>query len=263
VLCATLLPLACWWRYQGQGEVEAHTGELPSPYALARLAHRGRHVADSALAALAYQGHLVFPAPDMVVRTAQPAPANAYERSIWSWLAPGGSSVAEARQLGLSATNSSLMALDRELEAAGLLLPASERRRLNKPPLGAAALLGLFGVIKLVVGLSRDRPVGFLSISLVLLAFVTGIIMHYGAWATGRGTAVLHEIAQRLARQRGRADGAEVVIMAVAVLGVSSLHSLGLSQLAESLTPPSSNGGSGGDGGGSGCGGGGCGGCGS
>ena len=88
--------------------------------------------------------------------------------------------------------------------------------------------------------------------------------MHYGAWATGRGAAVLHDLEQRLARQRGRADGDEVVIMAVALLGVSSLHSLGLSQLAESLTPLSnSDSSSGGDGGGSGCGGGGCGGCGS
>jgi uncharacterized protein (TIGR04222 family) len=264
LLCATLLPLACWWRYRSRGEAEAYTGDLPGTYALARLAHRGRHVADSALAALAYRGQISFPAPNMVMRTAQMAPTDAYELSIWRSLDPTGTLLAEAQKWGLSESNVALQALDEKLTTAGLVLPARERRRLNKLPLATAAALGVFGLVKILVGLSRDRPVGFLAISLVSLAFITGIIMHYGAWATGRGAAVLHDIEQRLARQRGRADGAEVVIMAVAVLGVSSLHSLGLSQLAESLTPlSSSDGSSGGDGGGSGCGGGGCGGCGS
>jgi uncharacterized protein (TIGR04222 family) len=263
VLCATLLPLACWWRHRGRGAEQAYVGALPSTYALARLAQRGRRVADSALAALAYEGHISFPAPNVVMRTAQPAPTDAYERSIWSWLAPQGSSVAEAQQLGLSATNSALLALDRELEAADLLLTAPERQRLNTPPLVTAAVLGLVGVIKLVVGLHRDRPVGFLVISLVVLALATGLISHYGAWATSRGAAVLRTLEERLAHQRTLADGPSAVIMTVAVLGVSSLNGLGLSQLASNLTPPSSDGSSGGDGGGSGCGGGGCGGCGS
>jgi uncharacterized protein (TIGR04222 family) len=263
-LGATLLPLACWVRYRGRGPLEAYTSELPSTYALARLAQRGRLVADSALAALSYTGHLVFPAPNKVMRTSQAPPTNAYELSLWSSLDPTGSPLAETRQWGLSASNPALQALDAELLATGLVLPAAERRRLNRLPLATAAALGLFGLVKVLVGLNRDRPVGFLLISLVVLAFATGLIMHYGAWATGRGATVLHSLAERLARQRGRADGSNVVIMAVAVLGVSSLHSLGLGQLAASLAPPaSSDSGSGGDGGGSGCGGGGCGGCGS
>lgn len=263
-LSTTLLPLACWWRYRGRGESEAYTGELPSTYARARLAQRGRLVADSALAALAYRGQISFPTPNVVMRAGQVAPTDAYELSIWRSLDASGTSVAEAQKWGLSESNIALQALDEQLTTAGLLLPATERRRLNKLPLATAAALGVFGLVKILVGMTRDRPVGFLVISLVLLAFATGIIMHYGAWATGRGAAVLHDIKERLARQRGRADSDEVVIMAVAVLGVSSLHSLGLSQLAESLTPlSSSDSSSGGDGGGSGCGGGGCGGCGS
>ncbi len=263
VLGATLLPLACWVRYRGRGPLETYAGDLPSTYALARLAQRGRLVADSALAALAYTGHIVFPAPNMVRRTNQAPPTNAYELSLWSGLDPTGSPLAEIRQWGLSASNSALQALDAELLAAGLLLPAPERRRLNKLPLATAAALGLFGVIKLLVGLSRDRPVSFLVVSLVVLAFVTGLVMHLSAWATGRGAAVLHGLEERLAHQRGRADNSNVVIMAVAVLGVSSLHSLGLGQLAASLTPPSGSDSSSGGDGGSGCGGGGCGGCGS
>jgi len=264
LLSATLLPLACWWRYKGRGPVEVHTGELPGTYALARLAHRGRHVADSALAALAYRGQISFPTSNMVMHTSQKTPTDAYELSIWRSLDPSGTSLAEAQKWGLSDSNVALQALDEQLIATGLVLAARERRRLNRLPLAAAAALGIFGLVKMLVGLSRDRPVGFLVISLVSLAFITGIIMQYGAWATGRGAAVLRSLEERLARHQGRADGDEVVIMAVAVLGVSSLHSLGLSQLAESLTPlTSSDSSSGGDGGGSGCGGGGCGGCGS
>jgi uncharacterized protein (TIGR04222 family) len=265
-LCATLLPLACWARYRGAGPQAPHAGDLPSPYALARLAQRGRLVADSALAALAYEGHISFPEPNLLRRTTHAPPTNAYAFSLWQRIASAGSPLVEIRHWGLSTDNPALRALDDELLAAGLLLPAPQRRHLDRLPLATTAALALLGAIKLVVGLSRDRPVGFLAISLVALGFVAVAIWYYRAWATGRGAAVLQSIGGRLARQRGRADGSEVVIMAVAVLGVSSLHSLGLGQLADQLAPPSSSssdGGSGGDGGGSGCGGSGCGGCGS
>jgi uncharacterized protein (TIGR04222 family) len=264
-LSATLLPLACWWRYRGQGPQEPYAGDLPSPYALARLAQRGRLVADSALAALAYEGQISFPEPNLLRRTTHAPPTDAYALSLWQRIAPTGSPLVEIRHWGLSADNPALRALDEELLAAALLLPAPERRRLDRLPLATAAALVLLGATKLVVGLSRDRPVGFLAISLITLVFIAGAVVHYRAWATGRGAAVLHSLEERLTRQRGRADSPALVIMAVAVLGVSSLHSLGLGHLADNLVPPSgsSDGSSGGDGGGSGCGGGGCGGCGS
>jgi uncharacterized protein (TIGR04222 family) len=266
VLCSTLLPLACWWRYRGRGVATAYLGTLPSTYALARLAQRGRLVADSALAALAYGGHISFSASRKVLRTSNSVPTDAYELSIWRSLDPTGSPLDEIRKWGLSANNLALLALDEELTTAGLLLPTHERQRLDKLPLATAAALALFGIIKLLVGLHRERPVGFLLCSLVGLGIITGFVLRYKAWATGQGAAVLRGIEQKLACQRGRPDGPNVVIMAVAVLGVSSLHSLGMSQLATNLTPATD--GSSGDGGssgcgGSGCGGGGCGGCGS
>ena len=259
-LCGTVLPLANWLRYRGRGPLEYYLGPLPSPYALARLAQRGRLVADSALAALAYGKHLTFPAPGQVQRSNKAAPTDAYERSIWQGLALG-SPLADARKVGLSDDNAALRALDNELELAGLLLPFAERHRLNRLPLRAGLALGAFGGIKVLVGLNRDRPVGLLLLSLLGLAVATGVSVWHGAWATGQGAAVLRELTQRLARQRGRADGPNVIILAVAVLGVSSLRSLGLSGLATSLTPPDTSSADGS--GGSGCGGGGCGGCGS
>ncbi len=276
-LSVTLLPLACWWRYRGRGPLEDSAADWPSSYALARLAQRGRLVADSALAALAYKENISFSAPNLLRRTTHAPPTDAYELSLWNRIATSGTPLFEIRSWGLSPNNPALRALDEELLAAGLQLPAAQRRRLDRQPLATAAALALLGAIKLAVGLSRGRPVGFLILSLVALAFATGVIVRYRAWATGRGAAVLHDIEGRLARQRGRADGPAVIIMAVAVLGVSSLHSLGLGLLADHLAPFggssgdggsswSSDGGSSGcssgDGGGSGCGGGGCGGCG-
>jgi uncharacterized protein (TIGR04222 family) len=261
-LCCTLLPLACWLRYRGQGMKEMHEGPPPSTYALARLAEHGRRVADSALAALYFSGHVVFTSSGLVKRTTNPAPTDAYERSIWNRLAVGGSPLADAQQWGLSGSNPTLAALDNELEVAGLLLPRSERRRLDKLPLLTALALGLFGIIKVLVGVNRDRPVGFLLLSLLGLGIATFLTQFYGSWASGRGTYVLEGIAHSLARQRGRANEPTVVILAVAVLGVSSLHSLGLSQLATYLAPVSSGSDSNSGCGGSGCGSGGCGGCG-
>ena len=265
-LCATLLPLACWARHRGRGPAEYYASDLPSTYALARLAQRGRLVADSALAALAYEGRISFSASKEVRRTALAPPTSAYELSLWREIATNGSPLVETRRWGFSANNAALRALDEELVAAGLVLPAPERQRLNRLPLATAAALGAFGVVKVLVGVNRDRPVGFLVFSLILLAIVTGVLLYYGAWATGRGATVLQSLEERLARQRGRPDGPNVVIMAVAVLGVSSLHSLGLSQLATNLAPAtdgSSSDSSGSGCAGGGCGGGGCGGCGS
>ena len=269
VLMLTLLPLSVWLARRGRGTEEVLTGLAPlGTYELARLAGRGQLVADSALAALAHSGKIELLAGQKVTRMATTPPEVPYERALWNLIVPAGwSSLALVRGQAQSPTVGALRMLDKTLEMNGLLLTPSQRRQLNLYPLLTTLALGVFGFTKVLVGLSRGRPVGLLLLSLLVL-FMAGVCCrYYGPWATGRGVRLLRELAPTVRLERRTMPlSARIVALSVALFGVSELSALGLGRMAELLGPPPStsggDGGSGcgGDGGGSGCGG--CGGCG-
>lgn len=268
-LSAGLLTLALGLRRQGRGPEDDYRGEPPGPYALARLAHRGQHLTDSALAAMAHAGRVELPGGQKVKRVGTTPPADPYERAVWNLIIfSGWSDLATVRQAAMGPHVGALRALDEELELKGLLLPPPERRRLDRLPALTALALGGFGLAKVLVGLARGRPVGYLLLSLVALALITLIGYLHGAWATGRGARLLRETAARVRQRRpagADAPTAEAVALSVGLFGLAELNALGLGGLASQLTPPASSGdGGSGDGGGDGGGGGdsGCGGCG-
>ncbi|GAB3635293.1 hypothetical protein GCM10027422_08830 [Hymenobacter arcticus] len=265
---AVTLALALWLSAQGSGPQESYNGPLLSTYEVVRLVSRGSRLADSALASLAHSQQIELLPDQRIRRATDIPPTEPYERAVWQLITqPGGSKVETVRDQATRQIKVAVRDLDKSLQAKGLLLDADARRRLNYYPLVATLAVVLFGLVKLVVGLQRGRPVGLLIFSLLVICVIAGFTQLYGAWATGRGKYVLRELARRT--KLGRADGApttQTVTFAVAFFGLHELNKLGLSDLATHLTPPvstdsSGDGGSGGDGGGgSGCGG--CGGCG-
>lgn len=272
LLCGTLFPLALWLQHHGRGPLEAYHGPPLTTYELARLAANGQLVADAALAALHHGGQLkLLDEHGYLQGTASPAPTHPYERAVWGLLPalPDVTTAAIVRQHALAPDLPALRALEATLEQRGLLLPLAKRQQLNRIPLLVTAALGAFGLVKVAVGLTRDRPVGFLLLSLAGLGLAYFLSQgRWEAWATGRGAQVLRE-AQATLRQRRSAEGltGSLVALSVALFGVAELRSLGMDSLAERLSPlQSSSGDSSGSGcgsdGGSGCGGGGCGGCG-
>jgi uncharacterized protein (TIGR04222 family) len=122
-------------------------------------------------------------------------------------------------------------------------------------------LLLVFGSIKLLVGLGRDRPVGYLTLLLILTAVFAVI-----RWvAVDRRTKGGHEVlsqARSDAERLRRAPTANETDHAVALFGTSVLIGSGLGDFHTLRTAGSSDGGGGSSDGGGGCGGGGCGGCG-
>lgn len=267
-LCATVLPLAVWWRRRSSGPEETYAGPPPGTYALARLADRGQRVADAALAALVHTGQAELVPERRIKRATATPPTDPYECAVWHLIgASGWSNVDALRKRALAPNIGALRALDAALEPQGLLLSPAERIRLNQIPLLAALGLGVLGLVKVLVGLSRDRPVGLLVLSLFGLGLGMAMFyLNFGVWATGRGNRLLRDIAPHVRRQQraGPLAGATVAL-SVALFGVAELHNLGLGTLATHLLPPPQDAGGGGDGGGdggSGCGGGGCGGCG-
>lgn len=270
VLCATLLPAALWLRHRAAGPLADYAGPALSTYELARLADHGRRVADCAIAALVHTEQAQLVPERRIRRTFAPPPADPYERAVWNLMPETGpTDLDQLRKQALDPKLPALQDLDQSLEAKGVLFSARERARLDQIPGFTALGLGLFGLVKVLVGLHRDRPVGFLL--LLLLGLGVGsfsFYRSYGTWATGRGRQLLLELVPVLRQaQVDRAYSGQLVALSVAVFGITELAAFGMHTLVTYMQPPPQSDGGGGDGGsgcgGSGCGGGGCGGCGS
>ncbi|MES2925108.1 MAG: TIGR04222 domain-containing membrane protein [Verrucomicrobiota bacterium] len=191
--------------------------------------------------------------------------------------------------------DSTLKPVEVRLAAKGLRPTAEERSRASKSAILPMHLLGSIGLVKLVIGVSREKPVWFLVGFLVVTAIAAWVIASRTRRLTPAGERVLanqrtrHHIAKRAAERRETED-LPMISDGVALFGAMSLASsfayAGLYQDLNRITGKangaasggcssgcggisvgssggdSGGGGGGSDGGGSGCGGGGCGGCG-
>jgi uncharacterized protein (TIGR04222 family) len=173
-----------------------------------------------------------------------------------------------------------------DLKRMGLYVADDQVAKILTVPLLVAAIAPVIGIMKIMVGISRDRPVSnlvglcFVSLIVILIVFVR---------KPGRsryGDAVLSQLQEHYDHMRHLGHHHAVVstnelAVAIGLFGMTTLVGSDLGFLATSMrTPPSSSsgcsgsigscssggscgGGGGGDGGGGGgCGGGGCGGCG-
>ncbi|MFM9960179.1 MAG: TIGR04222 domain-containing membrane protein [Planctomycetaceae bacterium] len=167
--------------------------------------------------------------------------------------------------------------LKRHLQELGLVVSDSDGWSARFLPLLLFLCVPLLGAIKIVVGLSRGRPVSFLVVGSIFLIVVGLIVLGRKVHRSRRGDRVLARLkSENAALRYGAASHSQQLagsdlVMAVGLFGVSILADGPLAHLVLALRPPpqaGSNGGcgSGGSscgGGGGGCGGGGCGGCGS
>jgi uncharacterized protein (TIGR04222 family) len=169
--------------------------------------------------------------------------------------------------------------LAERLQQDGLLLDESQFAKARWWPTLLVAGLAVFGAIKIAVGASRDRPVGFL-IAAVLATFVVAACFLIGTSRTRSGDQLLKELRRKHARLNVAAHGpahdlpAADLTLATALFGTAVLVGGPLDDLRAALMAPPKRGGGGGatgcaggcgsgcGGGGGGCGGGGCGGCG-
>lgn len=170
----------------------------------------------------------------------------------------------------------------KRLDNEGLTLDGNSRFTTAAVQASVFLVVLAIGVIKIGVGVSRDRPVGFL----IVLCFITiAIMLGTGKppWRSRRGDVVLDLLrkANKTLQTTAASDtislAAEDVVMAFSLWGVSMLNGAIFASTRAAMRPASASGwssscgsgcgggggGCGGGGGGGGCGGGGCGGCGS
>ena len=185
-----------------------------------------------------------------------------------------------------------LRSVEARLATKGLRPTTEERRRASQSAILPLHLLGAIGLVKLVIGISRDKPVGYLMGLLILTAIAAWVITLRTRRLTPTGERTLaqlrtqHHLATGAAG-RAKAEDLPMISHGVALFGAMSLaSSVGYADLYQDLNQISgkakadsssgcssgcgglsagssgSDSGGGSDGGGSGCGGGGCGGCG-
>jgi uncharacterized protein (TIGR04222 family) len=159
-------------------------------------------------------------------------------------------------------------AIEDQLRGLGLIHSASNAARIRLAPLLPLGVVFLLGLWRMVLGIQRDRPVGFLVLLCGLLVVTLVLHLAIRPWRNRRGE-VLYKTLQRVKPQlklSPAAPSSPAFPMAFALMGTAALPSTGeMAALHRgALLPPPSDGSGGGcgadGGGGGGCGGGGCGG---
>lgn len=227
--------------------------------------------------------HLSFVDNSLSPVPGAPRPTHPFEQEVHRVIQSG-----EANKINTIRTNASAAAerLASRLRALGLILSDQGMTTAHLVPVIIMLLVLAFGAIKILVGLWRDRPVGFLFVLCCLTAFIAYRLFKSPPLRTAYGDQILerlkYENAALEATARSKPEGLATgdVSLAIALFGMTALAftDQSWSMLRREMIPPvsvsrgssscstsscSSSSSCGSSGCGGGCGGGGCGGCGS
>jgi uncharacterized protein (TIGR04222 family) len=264
---ATAVALVDRWRLlRAGGPAGPGSGEALDPYEAAYLNGGAELVAAAALASLKQALAIRVSGGQPVASGQLPAGAHAVERDVFralQGLPPTGAPRAlRSRMRSLAADLPAVMALRVGLEQRGLARSDKQRSRARWVWLWLLPVLAL-GSMRLGAGVSNAKPVGFLTVLVILSAALTLAMAAPPRRATPAGR-------QLLARLRRRGPESVFAVMpgtaglagAIALGGTGELWTQD-SELAATLGLRRATGGNGGSAcGGGGCGGGGGGGCG-
>ncbi len=280
------LPVACaaaaCLRWNWRRPADAPDGPTPplDAYAVTYLANGPGLTIAAALTRLQQLRAIAVSNPSGQLTAVQPLPENAhpFEQGIYHLVAHGMQSASAIHRLAKTMTQS----LVDSLQGQGLVPTDSQAAKATWGPFVLAALVPTLGCIKILVGLSRNRPVEIL-VAACLLSFVfIGLAFARRPLRTRRGDAVLARLRREHQGLRNKVQSSfselsgTALPLAIGLYGLEVLAGTPLADLRTSLRPPAaasasggcgngggaSCGGGGGDGGGGGGCGGGCGGCG-
>lgn len=246
------LAIPAWIKPQGNER------PIKDPEQLAYLAGGATRMAEAVVSGLLVRRALGVATSDSFIVEDRGAGRSPAERSVLAMARPRWGSLAGAIRPHAGD-------VERKLIDAGLMMSAGEATQIRFFQTIPYLLLLGFGSVKLEIGLSREKPVGFL----VVLLFVTGILGLIRFLTVDRVTRGGKAM---LARERTRADRLRRALpddeagLAVALFGTTVLAGSSYAAFHTMRTASSDGGASSGSDGGSGCGGGGggggCGGCG-
>jgi uncharacterized protein (TIGR04222 family) len=273
--------LAIYWRYTlSSRRLSENTPEL-HPYEIAHLVGGAARSVDTALARL-LEGEVIDYQGKLFARRAElPRDAHPLEKILYNAMAQP-CTIGDLRK----AASGEVDRIRERLERLRLEMTDAELARSRWLPVLPLVLVVLAGIIKIVIGVEREKPVGFLILGSVILGIVAVVFLRGATRLTSLGAEVLERYRAQHASLRVVAEKAPMTLagpdltMAVCLFGpivLASTPYLGWQSFMHgNVTPGGSSfygsscgstcgdtGSScgGGDGGGSSCGGG-CGGCG-
>lgn len=246
------------------------------PYEIAYLAGGADRAVNAAIACLVHRGHLKASASERKLSIADRAPSSphALENSIYLAIGPDGEKVETVRERVSRRCDE----IADKLKERDLLCNDSNALIGQALPILLMLAVAVVGVIKIYIGLSRNRPVTFLVIATVVTVIVAFAGFARRPQRSHRGDSALDQLKEDnsaleyTASQRADALAGDDFALAVGLFGMGVLSGGPLADLQFALRPPpaavgsgsscSSGSSCGGSSCGGGCGGGGCGGCG-
>lgn len=278
VLAALVLSagIALRWWLRTPADDDGTDASGLSPYEVTYLAGAEAATLDAAIARLVQRDVLTASASNRTLaRSTRPLSerATAVEQAIHEAVGDSvsGTDVVKVREKSEWA----MRPLKRQLQELGLVVSNGDDWSARFLPLLLFLCVPLLGAIKIVVGLSRGRPVSFLVVGSIFLIVVGLFVLGRKVHRSRRGDRVLARLKlENAALRYGAASHSQQLagsdlVLAVGLFGVSILADGPLAHLVLALRPPPQSGADGSSGcgssgcGGGGCGGGGCGGCGS
>ena len=252
--------VGAWWLRRSLRDTGNASAARPEAFELAYLAGGAVRCTDAAVAHLLGNGQARWDQNSRELKLDRPVSDSSEAPAVVArCIAVDGS---PAQVLKRSAV--ALAPLEKRLQKANLWLDDAAAWRVRLFSALPLLLVAAFGVSKIVVGLSRSKPVAFL----VILTIITGVIglgfLLARPTRTRAGDQALADAKQRHARAL-RAPQQKELGLAVALLGTAALSGTAYAEYHQLRSPPGSSGdssGCGGDSGGGDGGGGGCGGCG-
>lgn len=275
LLIAVALAAIMRWLLRPPWDEALETSQELTPIEVAYLGGREDGALNAAMAGLVHRNLLEVDgvARKVKARKSLPGDANSMEMAVWNAAhTDSGDTVVQIRS---SARSKAVNLRDRLLDLGLIVSPEQGLvfRCLSSLPVWGVFVLGL---LKIFVGISRAKPVGFLNVLVIATVAVALFFTFKPQHRTRRGDRLLQQLKEENAalehtakRHPDRVEAADMVL-AMGLFGTAILASGHLAQLQLAFRPPPSSSGSGcgssgcggGGGCGGGCGGGGCGGCG-
>jgi uncharacterized protein (TIGR04222 family) len=223
------------------------------PYEAAYLRGGAAQAIDAAIAMLAQKQLLEFSKTSHTIWTKQPLPAGAhwFERAVHHAIAPKpGRKVNEIRATPLLTPHTERLA---ERLKQWELIPSDSRWQTARLSAGLVMLAVLaLGVAKIFVGISRNRPVGFLIFLSIIAGFITLAVFNMKPARTRLGDQALKQLQgesaalQMAARTQPNLLSSGDVALAIGLFGINALAFADNSwaDLRATLQPPPPTGGS-------------------
>lgn len=247
------LAIPRWSRAEGRDAAPRDPDEL------AVLAGGAMRLVDTVIARMLLRGQLTIEGKKKLNVAIPLTARDDIERSVAALTSPAALSAVQ------HAISRHAPAIERRLISAGLLVERSGMVQLRFIQTLPLILLFGFGMTKRVIGVMRDKPVGILTVFLVVTAIVALIRFAAIDRRTRGGVAALDR-ARRQGERLRQAPTESEMPEAVALWGTAILVGSSIGDYHQMRMTAGGDGSiagdTGGDGGGGGCGGGGCGGCG-